>query len=108
MGTQIDLSETSQQASKPPAAARDAQDPPTPGVVIDKSIIKERKTAPPLDSAAPVQEERQKRIALVAYYLAERRGFDRGEQVAEGADQPAREGRDRDPDGGFATEGRRG
>ena len=81
MGTQIDLSETSQQASKPPAAARDAQDPPTPGVVIDKSIIKERKTAPPLDSAAPVQEQRQERIALVAYYFAERRGFELGHEM---------------------------
>ena len=52
MGTQNDLSETSQQSSKPPASARDAQDPPTPGFVIDKSIMKERKTAPPVDRAA--------------------------------------------------------
>jgi len=82
MSTQIDQADASRQAFKPPAALpRGAQDPPTPDVVVSKSVTMEKKVAPSLDGAAPMPKDRQERISLAAYYMAERRGFEPGHEI---------------------------
>jgi hypothetical protein len=82
MSTRLDQVDASRQAFKPPVAvAREERDRPTPDVLVNKSVVMEKKSVSTLDGAAPMPQDRQERIALAAYYMAERRGFEPGHEI---------------------------
>jgi hypothetical protein len=82
MSTRFDQSDASRQAFKAPVAvAREERDPPTADVLVNKSVARGKKNVTPLEGASPMPEDRQERIALAAYYMAERRGFEPGHEI---------------------------
>ena len=77
MGMSLEQVDSSRPTEKP-AAARAANDPPIPDIAVNKSVTMEKKVAPALDDAPQLSQKRRERIALTAYFIAERRGFEPG------------------------------
>jgi Protein of unknown function (DUF2934) len=70
MGMSLEQVDSSRQTVKP-ANPRTANDPPIPDIAVNKSVTMERKST----------QDREQRIALAAYFIAEQRGFEPGHEM---------------------------